>query len=104
MGGDLKVLLPVIVLFFLLFACRKDVLTSPEEGQGSITIASLPQGADIFINNQSTNSKTPQNFENVSSGQYSVTLSYLGFSDTTIVVSVESGKRKIINVSLVLEN
>ncbi len=96
----MKVIFPLVALLFLFFGCREDIFTSPEEGPGSFTVSSSPQGAEIFINNKITNTITPKDFDDVSPGNYNVTLTREGFFDTTVVVRVESGKRKIINVSL----
>lgn len=96
----MKVIFPLIALLLLFLGCREDIITSPEDGTGSFTVTSSPQGAEIFINNQSTNSLTPEHFTEVSPGEYNVKLSHPGFFDTTVVISVESGKRELINVSL----
>ena len=100
----MKILFPFIVSIILLLGCREDIFTSPEEGPGSFTVSSSPQGAEIFVNNKITNSITPKDFDNVSPGNYSITLIREGFTDTTFIIKVESGKRKIINVSLEFEN
>ncbi len=105
----MKFILFVLVIFTFTIGCREDILVTPDSQfsalePGSFTVSSRPQGAEILLNNKIVNRFTPSEFTNITPGNYSVTLIREGFADTTVIFNVESGKNKIISVSLEFVN
>ncbi|MBU2492734.1 MAG: PEGA domain-containing protein [Bacteroidetes bacterium] len=92
----------VFVISFFLISCREDIVEFAEiqKDSGSLFLSSYPQGAVIFLKDTQTNFKTPEEFDELEPGEYIITLKLDGYSDTTIVVNVESGKRNFLSIFL----
>ncbi len=65
---------------------------------GNLQITSDPAGADIFLNGDITNKKTPFTFNNILAGQYIVTLKLKDFADTTKTVLVTRNHTTNLNI------
>ena len=66
---------------------------------GSIAIASIPSGADVFIDG-TQRGITPAVFPELLPGNHEVTLSFKGYDDWSHIVSVGSGHTAAINAEL----
>ena len=84
------------------FSCREDLVKFEdlEKDNGSLYLNTFPEGAEIFLKDTKTNLKTPEQFEELEPGEYVFTLKLDGYSDTTIVMNVESGKKKTFKIYL----
>ncbi len=56
--------------------------------QGSITVDSNPQNADIYVNGEPIGSQTPYTIKNLFEGDYNLTLTHAGYYDSTFTVHV----------------
>ncbi len=56
--------------------------------QGSITIDSNPQGAEISLDGEPLGEQTPHKITNLLAGNYELTLTHIGYYDTTFTVQV----------------
>ena len=97
-----KYLTVILVLSFLLISCRDDIVEFSEikKDSGSIYLNSVPQGAEIFVRDMRTNLNTPKNFPELDPGEYYFTLKLVGYKDTTVVATVESGKNNLLSIFL----
>ncbi len=68
---------------------------------GNLSITSDPVGADIFLNGNATNKKTPFTFNNILAGQYIVTLKLKDFADATRTVLVNRNQTTNVSVTLI---
>jgi len=55
---------------------------------GNLSVNSDPEGAEIYLNNESTGFVTPHVFENILVGQYNLTLKLEDFADTSQTILV----------------
>ena len=62
----------------------KNIDLTPEILTGSLSISSEPSGANIFLNGSNTGTTTPNTFNELTEGSYSVTLKLEYYRDTTI--------------------
>lgn len=69
---------------------------------GQLSIDSVPQGAQIRVDGQSTNSLTPFNLTGVTPGQHMVTISKDGYVPETQTIEVSAGGNSVIRVQLAL--
>lgn len=76
------------------------VLTPSTPGAGSLYINSTPGGADITIDGQPQNIKTPANITNLTAGSHEVKLTKVGYQDLTQTVTITAGTTTYLNVSL----
>ena len=93
----------LVLIFFaslLLHGCREDIVEFEdlERDGGSLFINSNPPGASIFFENVNTRLLTPNEFEDIAPREYLVTLKLPGYEDATVVVSIESGMDKFLNI------
>lgn len=90
----------LLLLLILFMGCREDIVQFEdiERDGGTLFISSFPNGAQIFIKEADTKRTTPDEFPDMAPGDYEVTLKLPGFQDITVVVNMESGKNKILNV------
>lgn len=98
----LKFLVLFSAILFCFISCREEVVTFEEieADGGSLFLRSTPVGAEIFIRNTNTQKVTPDIFEELTPGEYFVTLKLMGFQDTSFVVNIESKKNKLLNIRL----
>ncbi|MEI6841222.1 MAG: PEGA domain-containing protein [Methanomicrobiales archaeon] len=75
-----------------------DLTRSPSTG--SISIQSNPTGAKIYIDSVDTGFLTPRTIVNVSAGSHTIRCSLAGYSDNTLIVSVSSGQRSDVMITL----
>lgn len=72
------------------------------EPRGSITLNSIPQGAQIFLNNSNTGLLTPNKIAKLNAGTYSIKLHFENYYDSTFTVSViEDQNTNVGTISLV---
>jgi hypothetical protein len=64
----------------------------PQLVKGSLNIASVPAGADIYINGQNRGRRTPCNFVNTEPGISSVLLKKAGYKDYSRNIDVKEGR------------
>jgi hypothetical protein len=77
------------------------VTLTPVVTTGSISFASTPSGADIYLDGTLQTAKTPATITSVSTGSHSYILRLSGYSDATGTVTVTSGQTTTISVTLV---
>ncbi len=68
--------------------------------QGSISIDSNPQGADIFMDGEPLGVQTPFTLSNLLEGNYQLTLTHPGYYDTTFTVQVLKDQNTSVFVEL----
>jgi hypothetical protein len=73
--------------------------TAPLSTGGTIVVNSYPAGAAIALNGV-YRGNTPAEFDNISPGNYSVTVSLAGYNDVTIPLVLWDGSRREIMVQL----
>lgn len=75
----------VLILMFLIIACDSsdDPVTPPEEDKGTLSITSTPEGASIILNGETQDDVTPYIYAYIDAGEYTITLSFAGYQDTT---------------------
>jgi hypothetical protein len=76
------------------------VTLTPVVTTGSISFASTPSGADIYLDGTLQTLKTPATITSVSAGNHSYTLRLTGYNDATGTVIVTSGQTATISVTL----
>lgn len=100
----MKKIFPVLLLIAAsaFFSCREDIVefNNIERDNGSIYLNSFPEGAEIFLMDSETNLRTPEEFQELAPGDYIFTLKLSGYSDTTVVINVTSGRINSLNVRL----
>lgn len=74
-------------------------IISPTEG--SFSISSIPQGADIYIDNVKYSTKTPATIEHLIPKVYTIVLKKTGYNDYTTMVNAIAGQTISINVTLI---
>jgi hypothetical protein len=67
---------------------------------GSISFASTPSGADIYLDGTLQTLKTPATITGVSTGSHSYILRLSGYSDATGTVTVTSGQTVTVSATL----
>ncbi len=72
----------------------------PRARRGNIRITSDPFDADIAIDGQSVNNKTPHTIRDMLIGEYKITLSKTGFMSETRAVTIEEGKTENLTINL----
>lgn len=93
----------ICLLTFVLFSfsCDKEVSVSPPDPPvhtGAMFIDSNPQGAKIYLDGKNTGRTTPDSLIWMEGSDYSITLKYPLYKDTTFSLRVEEGARKDIFV------
>jgi hypothetical protein len=76
------------------------VTLTPTVTTGSISFASSPSGADIYLDGTLQAVKTPSTITSVSTGSHSYTLKLSGYNDSTGSVTVTSGGTSNLSVTL----
>ncbi len=76
------------------------VTLTPTGTTGSISFASTPSGADIYLDNVLQTPKTPATITSVSAGNHSYILRFSGYSDATGTVMVVAGQTATVSVTL----
>ena len=76
------------------------VTLTPIVTTGSISFASSPSGADIYLDNTIQTPKTPSTITNVSAGSHTYKLSLTGYADATGSVTVVAGQTATVSVTL----
>ena len=66
----------------------KNVTLTKEITTGSLSVSSVPAGADIYLNNNSTGKTTPSTLYEIPEGNYSLTLKLVYYRDTTVNVQI----------------
>jgi hypothetical protein len=74
-------------------------IVSPTEG--SFSMSSIPQGADIYIDDVLYSTKTPTTIEHLVPKLYTIILKKAGFNDYTTMVNAIAGQTISINTTLV---
>ena len=69
--------------------------------KGSISISSVPQDADIYIDNTIYSSKTPVTIDDLTPGTYTIVLKKNGYSDYTTTINAIAGQTISINITLI---
>ncbi len=77
-----------------------NVISQQPAGAGTLYITSMPVGADVIVDGQPQNSKTPINITNLSSGNHTYRLVLSGYKDASGTFSIESGKTTTVSVPL----
>ena len=67
---------------------------------GSISFASNPSGANIYLDGTLQTAKTPATITNISAGSHSYTLRLTGYNDATGTVTVTAGQTATVSVTL----
>ena len=74
-------------------------IISPTEG--SFSISSIPQGADIYIDSILYSAKTPTTIEHLVPKAYTIVLKKTGYNDYTTMINAIAGQTISINVTLI---
>jgi PKD repeat protein len=69
--------------------------------KGSISISSIPQDADIYIDNALYPTKTPATIDNLTPYVYTIVLKKNGYNDYTTMINAIAGQTISINITLV---
>ena len=69
--------------------------------KGSISISSIPQTADIYLDTVLYSEKTPTTIDNLIPQVYTITLKKIGYNDYTTMVNAIAGQTVSINVTLI---
>ena len=77
------------------------VTLTPVVTTGSISFASTPSGADIYLDGTIQTPKTPATITNVSAGNHSYILRLTGYNDSTGTVTVTTGQTATVSATLV---
>ena len=88
------------ILFFLVIAgCRENIIDFPQEDEtAAIYIDSTPLGALIYLNDSFTNKYTPNSIQNLSPGEYTVTLKLINYTDTTFTIRLDKGDKHYVSI------
>lgn len=90
------------VLLLLLFnSCKNDIAPTSTVNKGALVIASDPQGAEIYLEDQNTGEITPAEFKDLTAGDYKVTLKLSPFNDSTFNVNIQNDLSRSISINLV---
>ncbi|MDP3024743.1 MAG: PEGA domain-containing protein [candidate division Zixibacteria bacterium] len=89
-----------VLVFYAGNGCKKSTSPTPAPGLGSIAIFSTPSGATISLDGSATGKITPDTLKNVSAGNHQIKLSYSGYRDTTLTVSVAANATSTLNANL----
>ncbi|MFH1194414.1 MAG: PEGA domain-containing protein [bacterium] len=92
------ILLTGLVLFS---ACDSTDDTTEPITTGSISISSVPAGAEIYLDGVDKNQVTPATIANLEAGTYTVKLVKTGYLDTTVVATVVAEQTTTVAISLV---
>jgi hypothetical protein len=76
------------------------VTLTPIVTTGSISFASFPSGADIYLDNVLQSAKTPSTITGVSAGSHTYILRLTGYNDSTGTVTVTAGLTATVSVTL----
>lgn len=76
------------------------VLDPSTPGTGSLYVASTPVAADITIDGQPQNVKTPATITGLTPGSHEVKLTRIGYEDLTQTVTITAGTTTYLNVKL----
>ncbi len=76
------------------------VTLTPVVTTGSISFASTPSGADIYLDGTLQTAKTPATITNVSAGSHTYTIRLTGYNDATGTVTVVAGQTASVSVTL----
>ncbi len=90
----------VVILPILTVTISADLVPEKDEGFGSISVNSNPQGADIYIDGAFAGI-TPINIQNFSSGRYRIRVTLPGYEDWFDEIFVTSRKTERVNAELV---
>ncbi len=81
--------LPLLLSAVLIVACDEEGTTDPViPEKGKIFLASVPAGAEIWLNGVNTSKITPDTLSNLNAIDQTVTLKLTGYSDSTFTVRV----------------
>lgn len=69
--------------------------------KGSISISSIPQDADIYMDNVLYAIKTPTTIDNLTPNVYTIVLKKTGYNDYTTMINAIAGQTISINVTLI---
>src|SRR3989304_213059 len=69
--------------------------------EGSIGISSIPQDADIYIDNTLYSLKTPTTIDNLEPNVYTIVLKKTGYNDYTTMINAIAGQTISINITLI---
>lgn len=90
----ISLILATLVVSLAFISCD-ETTTEPIDETGTIFVDSSPQGAEIWLDDVSTNEVTPATI-NADAGVRTVTLKKEGFEDLIITISVTTGNESII--------
>lgn len=69
---------------------------------GSLSISSIPQGADIYLNNNLRPEKTPATISNLDPNTYTIKLKKIGYNDAEATVNVLPGQTTYVGLTLTI--
>jgi hypothetical protein len=97
-GGLIRWIL--LLLAVLAFGCSEgDKSTNPQPGSGSIWVKTAPGSASVSLDGTATH-YAPIQFDGVAAGSHTLSITLLGYADTTSVVSVTTNGTAIDSVVL----
>ncbi|MFH0868447.1 MAG: PEGA domain-containing protein [Candidatus Woesearchaeota archaeon] len=108
-NNAIYLIIAVIVVLMLIFGQNKNKI-DVEEGAGAIEenvgsgildIGTFPSSADVFMDGTYIG-KSPLNIYNIPAGQHNVVIKKEGYEDFEKEVSVDAGKKALVEVSLSL--
>ena len=99
----LYLIIAVVVVLMLIFAQRREVevVEEAEEsvGSGFLEIETFPSDADIFVDGFFSG-KSPDTLYNIPSGTHNIIIKKDGYEDFIKEVSVEAGRRAVLEARL----
>ncbi len=84
--------------------CKALSVAIPTETSGMLSISSIPTGATIFVDGQSTTQSTDATITNITPGNHTFTLSLAGYNSTTGSFSITAGMTTYVYSILSTEN
>jgi hypothetical protein len=97
------IFLPLALILGILIASCSDNSTNPPAvtEQGSFYLTSTPDSAQIWLNGQNTNKVTPDSVTSLEPNDYTVTLKYNGYRDTSFTVTVVANQQTVKFIQMV---
>lgn len=93
-----------ITLAVAFISCGDDSTTDPiEESKGSLEVSSQPLGAKIMLDGVETNFVTPKTFTDKEVKDYTITLSFDNYRDTSLTAAVLKDQTTTVDIELTPE-
>ena len=90
----------LLMIVVAVLSCRENVVQFEDEiSTGKIIVSSIPDGADIYFENNKTGKTTPDSLISVLPGTYTIKLKLTGYGEESVIVNLHSGQKRFITVN-----